>query len=190
MSKRATEDWHRWVGRSLLNGAGAAHKWCNEANKLPDLQLTFKETLADGSSRIVTDPYEVVQHHAEPWAKVWQCGNTELADLEFDKIKQLRLQYANDADNFADTMDLSPGAIRRGCGAFKTSTAIGVDDWAFKEIHWLPDEALIPLGTLLGQMVRKMLPPVQVMAILITLLGKKGGDREQSQTSQPSTGSL
>ena len=171
----ANTSWSRWVARSLLGGAGKAHSWCNAANKLPDLQLSFKEEQQDGVIRLITDPYAVVQHHAGPWAKIWQCGNQDLARQEHDEIKALRAKHAADAATFADKLDVSPQAIRRACGSFKSNTAVGIDDWTFKEWQWLPDEALIPLGALLRRMLGSMTPPIQILAILVTLLGKKGG---------------
>ena len=74
----------------------------------------------------------------------------------------------------------APGATRHACRRFKAKTSIGLDQWTFKEISELSDEALHELGELLAEARTTTALPAQAMCNLLTLLGKKTAATEPS----------
>ena len=91
------------------------------------------------------------------------------------QFRNLRLSLLDDADAFADHIDLKPETIRRHCRAFPSRTAIGLDEVAFKDIELLPDEALIMLAGIMRYALRNLALPVQILINLMVMLGKPAG---------------
>ena len=154
----------------MEKGAGAAHKMTNSANALPMLQLVVRK-----GGGFTTNPKEVAEHHAAPWAEIWEAGNEEGFAEERATFATLRRRVLETSSIHAESLDLSPAAIRKACKRFPGKTAIGLDSWTFKELEGLPDQALEELGELMRSCVADLALPGGAMVNRMVLLGKKAG---------------
>ncbi len=168
---KCKERLHTWLDKALKNGAGLAHKWANQPNALPPLQLVIPK----GNGNFIVEPSEVTEHHVKPWVKEWEAEDVQGFLEETAAIKAIRNKHLEEAEDWAQTLDLSPSNIRRACKTFPSKTAVGCDNVFFSDIASLPDVALIALSTCLRQCVSTLALPVQTLLQLMVLLGKKSG---------------
>ncbi len=175
-SKRiGLERFKRWIKDSLRGGGKEAHRWSNAANALPALRLALRDRSGE---RYITDPIEVATEHRRPWAEEWEAGNAQLWAKELQAMEAVRRRCSEEARTWADSVDLSPAAIRRACRTFASSTAIGIDDLELRLIARVPDMGLEMLGCLVRDIMANLALPLQSLVNILTLLGKKcGGSR-------------
>ena len=67
--------------------------------------------------------------------------------------------------------------IRRAIRTFKTSTSIGGDLWAFRDIAHMPDHALAALGKIMATAAGTAVPPLQALFNIMAMIPKKTGHR-------------
>ena len=93
---KCKERLHNWLGRALnlKNGAGLAHKWANQPNAPPALQLVVLKSNGD----FIVDPSEVAEHHVRPWETEWEVNDVDGFIEEIAAIKATRDKHLEDAE--------------------------------------------------------------------------------------------
>ena len=126
----------------------------------------------------INDPLEVAKHYSAPWAKNWNANDPNFGNRLGGNFQRLRKKFLKEAATAADLFDGSATTIRKVLRMFPAGTAIGTDDLNFRLLADLPDVALEQLGLIFKSAIRNLTLPVQALANLLCLLGKKtGGSR-------------
>ena len=141
----AQEQWEKWVRKTVLNGAGAAHKWCNRPNRrVVDLSM-------DG----IKHPAEVAAEQRATWGTLWDSEDEEKIEQGFAALRNAR-DEALKQDGSIGAILITPARIRQVCREFKATTSVGLDHTRFKEIAQASDEALEELCCILQRIVRNL----------------------------------
>ncbi|MCP3971765.1 MAG: hypothetical protein GY717_15875 [Rhodobacteraceae bacterium] len=161
--------WASWVHEALRGGASAAHRFTNAENKkaCPIAPL--------GSALSIQT---VAEDEAASWRERWMAGDGVAVAAALACAKRLReaaLETGFDAGYWAARFGVTQ--IREACARFPRRTAIGPGFLTFRELAALPDAALRELGRIMERVVSSLALPIQELAALIVLLGKKGGGR-------------
>ena len=119
------------LAKSLLGGAGNAHKMGNADNLLPPLRLVVKSKNEQGQTCFINDPMEVANHYATPWKKQWNAYDPNFSWRLAGNFQRLRKNYLAEAAETAKLFDGSAAAIRKALRLFPCNTAIGPDDLHF-----------------------------------------------------------
>ncbi len=172
--ERRRKDFDDWVADALGGTAKEAYRWVSLDSKSPPADLILTKNDGDGM-RIISDPDEVANLHADPWHDRWECDRAVDGVDELSLIGNRRAALLDAAHDYATRLDLTPRAIRMACNSFHKATAIGVDDLDFHTIATLPDAALSMLGDLIRACVAHTALPHGALLVILNLLGKKGG---------------
>jgi hypothetical protein len=173
--QEAKQRFHEKIDESLKAGDAWLHKWSKDN---PSISPTI-EIKGDPQNNIshhyITDPHEILDRHGKVWGEHWQVGRGAKQD---DVIKAIREAIEQVGARNDPLIFYTPQQIRIAARAFKTSTAIGCDSWALREIALMPDAVLYSLGELLSGIQNSAIPPLQMMCnIMATLPKKDGGTR-------------
>ena len=95
-------------------------------------------------------------------------------------IRAVREKLVKEAREWAGNLGLRAENVRKACLSFPSTTAIGLDQHAFKDIALLLDNALDALGETVRLCFVKLAIPTQFLLQLSVLLGKKNGGSRTS----------
>ena len=122
----------------------------------------------------------MAEHYTKEWKREWRDVDKIGFYKETSSIRNLRVKHVAEAHEWARNLDLSATRIRKACLSFPSTTAIGLDQHAFKDIALLPDNALGSLGEIIRQCFLKLTIPTQSLLQLLVLLGMKMEGAEPS----------
>ena len=133
---RTTAAVHSWAVKSLLNGAGPAHRWIKQAD------------LVDEKDPLPASPMLEAQLRQDEWVNFWVRQRTdrshELALFDALRAKARRFQHELDP--------LSGHCLVAANKQFKPDRGRGFDQWAPREVGCLPLEALHELADIFNVM--------------------------------------
>ena len=154
---------------SLSEGDGWLHRFARNETRLP---TTIKTKQPDGTTKYLTEPSGILQHHVAAWSKQWKTEDQELC-METIKVLRNSVQLIN--GTAATKKCYKPEAIRKAARSFKNGTSTGVDHWTLAEIALMPDQVLRSLGDLLADIQNDSIPPLQALTNIMATLPKKDG---------------
>ena len=164
--RRESLRWQLWVRKSLEEGAGAAHKWTNHENAV--------QTTVTCSTSCMT--MDILEEHTTKWEEVWQSNNRAKVEEGFKKAKETRERAMRDPRH-GDLKHLISGvAIKEAAKAMGRRTRVGCDGIPFQDVAAASDESLRCLSEVMRKSVEEIALPLQSSMVVMSLLGKKGGD--------------
>jgi len=167
------------IEKSLKEGDGWLHRYARSDPHLPSTILIEAAPATDTTPaqprRYISDPNEILKHHATTWKGHWQCDDAHLCE---ETLRIISNQILKTLNTVTLRKTFTPEQIRRAARSFKRGTATGADNWMLAEIPLMPNPVLQTLGGLLSDMQYQAIPPLQAFTnIMATLPKKDGGTR-------------
>ena len=120
----------------------------------------------------ITDPMEVVAVHTGTWSEHWGVNEPfKVAEV----IESLQFVLREAKSGTAQRKQFIPQQVRDAAASFQNDTAIGVDNWSFRDIASMPDVILHTLAELLSRVQFDAIPPLQMLTNVMATLPKKDG---------------
>ena len=117
-SSDSTQGFKEWIQRSVLEGGGSVHAWCNA----PNVALVPICKAKDGT----VAPQAIANDAAQPWASRWRAGLGNEWHQAVAALRSFRTDVLAMASRTACFGKIfSAQRIRIFCRAFKARTAIG-----------------------------------------------------------------
>ena len=145
-SRRTLED---KIEDSLKHGGGWLHKFVTNDRQPPASIRTVEGVIAD--------PTKILEHHGKVWSGHWKTDDEESVLAVQHSMASLIQEVANGTQ---PKREFSAEDIRRAARRFPKKTAIGVDNWTFKEILLMPEPVLESLAIIVSEVQATMAPPL------------------------------
>lgn len=156
-------DFGEWVRRALAGGAGALHRWTNEAARSPP-----PPAWAPSQSGLSWSPLDVAAYWRGQWSDIWR-RDLERPDL---LASESDLDAALPAD---DLPALSPEEVGNALRSFRAKAATGLDGWSPAELQRIPMGGAQSLARLFGRCEQERRWPTVWRHIAVAMLGKAVG---------------
>lgn len=121
-------------------------------------------------TQVVGDPITKADLIAEKWGKIWGTDVCAVRKSQLEAVVQcIHRQRANPVE----CQLRSPTEIRASHKSFPRNTSVGADNWAFKDMAELPDEALVEYEEQMADARARAAPPFPALLQRMALIPKE-----------------